>query len=145
MHSAAHIAAVFEQHALPFAPITKPQDLFDDPHLNATGALADIELPDGRHLRAAGPFVKASGTPIRWSRPAPKLGEHNDEVLGSLATKPAPKRTSAKRSSGLPLEGVTYRKLSGRPAVKVPLSVACRADERSAATAAFVALVREMA
>jgi crotonobetainyl-CoA:carnitine CoA-transferase CaiB-like acyl-CoA transferase len=39
-YSAAALAAVFEQHGLPFAPITRPQDLFDDPHLNGTGGLA---------------------------------------------------------------------------------------------------------
>ena len=35
--------------------------------------------------------------------------------------------------SRLPLEGVTYRMLKGRPALKVPLNLACRRDERSAA------------
>jgi crotonobetainyl-CoA:carnitine CoA-transferase CaiB-like acyl-CoA transferase len=46
--SAAHIAEVFERHALPFAPITRPHDLLDDPHLQATGGLAPMTLPDGR-------------------------------------------------------------------------------------------------
>jgi crotonobetainyl-CoA:carnitine CoA-transferase CaiB-like acyl-CoA transferase len=32
----------------PFAPIARPHDLLEDPHLNATGALAPITLPDGR-------------------------------------------------------------------------------------------------
>jgi crotonobetainyl-CoA:carnitine CoA-transferase CaiB-like acyl-CoA transferase len=50
-HSAAELARVFEAHALPFAPITRPQDLFDDPHLNATGGLAPVTLPDGRDAR----------------------------------------------------------------------------------------------
>ncbi|MBL6653116.1 MAG: LysR family transcriptional regulator [Reyranella sp.] len=47
--------------------------------------------------------------------------------------------------SRLPLEGVTYRTLKGRPAIKVPLNLACRADERSAATLAFVDLARRLA
>ncbi|WP_421996932.1 LysR family transcriptional regulator [Reyranella sp.] len=47
--------------------------------------------------------------------------------------------------SRLPLEGVVYRTLKGRPAVKVPLNLACRADERSAATLGFVDLVRRLA
>ena len=46
--------------------------------------------------------------------------------------------------SRLPLEGVTYRPLTGRPAIKVPLNLACRADERSAATLAFIDLVRRL-
>ena len=47
--------------------------------------------------------------------------------------------------SRLPLEGVTYRPLTGRPAIKVPLNLACRRDERSAATLAFIERVRRLA
>ncbi len=46
--------------------------------------------------------------------------------------------------SRLPLEGVAYRPLRGRPSIKVPLSLACRRDERSAATLAFIDLVRKL-
>ena len=35
----------FEARGLPYAPITRPQDLFDDPHLKATGGLAPISVP----------------------------------------------------------------------------------------------------
>ena len=45
----------------------------------------------------------------------------------------------------LPLEGVRYRPLVGKPALKVPLNLAYRADEHSAATLGFVELVRRMA
>ncbi len=44
-----------------------------------------------------------------------------------------------------PLEGVTYRPLTGRPALKVPLNLACRRDEHSAATLGFIDLVRQLA
>ena len=46
--------------------------------------------------------------------------------------------------SRLPLEGVSYRPLKGRPAVKVPLNLACRRNERSAAVLAFIDLVRKL-
>ena len=36
-----------EHSGLPFAPITRPEDLFDDPHLNASGGLEAVTLPDG--------------------------------------------------------------------------------------------------
>ena len=40
--SAAELGATFEKNGLPFAPITRPQDLLDDPHLKATGGLAPM-------------------------------------------------------------------------------------------------------
>ncbi len=45
--SAKHISDIFEKNGLPFAPITKPEQLFDDPHLIATGGLASIKITDG--------------------------------------------------------------------------------------------------
>ena len=47
-YSAAALGAIFEKYGLPFAPITRPQDLLDDPHLAATGGLAKMTLPDGK-------------------------------------------------------------------------------------------------
>jgi len=44
---AAELAALMERAGLPFAPIRKPAELLEDPHLLATGGLADITLTDG--------------------------------------------------------------------------------------------------
>ena len=43
--AAGELGARFERNGLPYAPITRPQDLFDDPHLRATGGLAPIHVP----------------------------------------------------------------------------------------------------
>ncbi len=83
-YSAADISAVFEQHALPYAPITRPQELFDDPHLNATGSLADIELPDGRPSRTVLMPLTLDGQRPGIRTSPPKLGEHTAEILGQL-------------------------------------------------------------
>ena len=53
---------------LPFAPIRKPEDLYDDPHLLATGGLADVRLPDGPK---AGQTVKTTLFPITMDGAAP--------------------------------------------------------------------------
>ena len=42
------LTPVFERLALPFAPVRKPGDLVDDPHLNASGGLLDVVLPNGK-------------------------------------------------------------------------------------------------
>jgi crotonobetainyl-CoA:carnitine CoA-transferase CaiB-like acyl-CoA transferase len=79
--SAADLGAVFEKYGLPFAPITQPEHLFDDPHLNETGALAPLTLPDGRETRV--PLLPLS---LAGRRPGvrlqpPRLGEHSAELL----------------------------------------------------------------
>lgn len=82
--SAKELSDIFEANGLPYAPITKPQDLLDDPHLNATGTLADIELPDGRPAKTVLLPITLDGQRLNLIRNAPKLGEHNEELLKQL-------------------------------------------------------------
>jgi benzylsuccinate CoA-transferase BbsF subunit len=57
-------------------------------------------------VRTPGAFVKAAGTPVAWTRPAPRIGEHTDEVLAEVRGA-APKRAEvAVTSEPLPLAGV---------------------------------------
>jgi len=90
-HSAAQIGALFEARGLPYAPITKPQDLFDDPHLSATGGLAPVTLPAdasgaGREVstRAALLPVTLGGERLPLRAPPPSLGEHTRTLLREL-------------------------------------------------------------
>ena len=72
---------MFEKNELPFAPITKPQDLFDDPHLNATGGLAPIRMNDGSQSKVPlMPFTLGGERPGIRLQP-PLLGEHTDALL----------------------------------------------------------------
>ena len=82
--SAADLSAVFEHFALPFAPITRPEQLFSDPHLTATGGLAPMNLPDGRPVQTALlPLTLDAQRPGVRLNP-PKLGEHTTELLREL-------------------------------------------------------------
>ena len=82
--SAAELSAVFEKNGLPFAPITQPEDLFDDPHLNQTGGLAPLTLPDGRGTKVPLlPLTLAGERPGVRLQP-PQLGEHSAELLREL-------------------------------------------------------------
>ena len=83
-HSAAELSAVFEQHGLPFAPITKPEDLFDDPHLLATGGLAALTLPDGRATQAPLMPMTLGGVRPGVRLNPPRLGEHTNALLTEL-------------------------------------------------------------
>jgi len=82
--SAAELAAVFEQKGLPYAPITRPDQLFDDPHLLATGGLAPITLPDGTSS-----YVPLTPVAFNGAQPAirmqpPAVGEHTDALLREI-------------------------------------------------------------
>jgi crotonobetainyl-CoA:carnitine CoA-transferase CaiB-like acyl-CoA transferase len=86
--SAAELARRFEAAGLPFAPIMRPEQLLDDPHLLATGGLADIALTDGER---AGQTVKTTLFPftLGGERPGvrlnpPRRGEHTREVLRTI-------------------------------------------------------------
>ncbi len=79
--SAADLSAVFEANALPFAPIVRPEQLFDDPHLNATGGLAPVRMNDGSQSRVPlMPFTLGGQRPGIRLQP-PLLGEHSRELL----------------------------------------------------------------
>jgi crotonobetainyl-CoA:carnitine CoA-transferase CaiB-like acyl-CoA transferase len=83
-HSASELAALFEQHGLPFAPITRPEDLLDDPHLLATGGLAPVTLPDGRETRTVLLPLMLDGKRLGVRYAPPRLGEHSRELLSAL-------------------------------------------------------------
>jgi crotonobetainyl-CoA:carnitine CoA-transferase CaiB-like acyl-CoA transferase len=86
--TAAELAQAMEKAGLPFAPIRKPEDLYEDEHLLATGGLADICLPDGPK---AGKTVKTTLFPIMLEGQRlgvrldpPRLGEHTAALLKDL-------------------------------------------------------------
>jgi len=83
-YTARDLGTMFESRALPFAPITRPEDLFDDPHLLQTGGLAPLTLPDGRPTRVPLlPLVLDGQRPGVRLQP-PQLGEHTRELLQEL-------------------------------------------------------------
>jgi crotonobetainyl-CoA:carnitine CoA-transferase CaiB-like acyl-CoA transferase len=84
VYSAAELSAIFEQHALPFAPITRPEALLQDPHLLATGGLAPITLPDGRPGQAVLLPITLDGQRPGVRASAPQLGEHTAALLTEL-------------------------------------------------------------
>jgi crotonobetainyl-CoA:carnitine CoA-transferase CaiB-like acyl-CoA transferase len=86
--SAADVATRMEAAGLPFAPISRPEQLFDDLHLQATGGLADVVLPDGER---AGQTVQATLLPFTLGGERlgvrlnpPQRGEHTDALLSGL-------------------------------------------------------------
>ena len=74
--SAAELSAMFERNRLPFAPISRSDQLFGDIHLNQTGGLAPMTLTDGRTVQTALlPLTLDDERPGIRLHP-PRLGEH---------------------------------------------------------------------
>jgi crotonobetainyl-CoA:carnitine CoA-transferase CaiB-like acyl-CoA transferase len=73
-----------EMLGLPFAPIAKPEDLFEDPHLNASGGLAPVTLNNGVKTRVPVLPIEMDGVRFGTRRDVPHVGEHTREVLGAI-------------------------------------------------------------
>jgi crotonobetainyl-CoA:carnitine CoA-transferase CaiB-like acyl-CoA transferase len=94
--SAAELGQRFEAIGLPYAPITRPQDLFDDPHLLATGGLAPVSVPAdassaGHRLstRAALLPLALDGQRLPLRSDPPAIGQHTQALLRGLGYRDA--------------------------------------------------------
>ncbi|MGF7149929.1 crotonobetainyl-CoA:carnitine CoA-transferase CaiB-like acyl-CoA transferase [Sphingomonas zeicaulis] len=91
------LVAKLETIGLPFAPITRPEDLFDDSHLNA-GGLLDLNLPDGTPTRLPGLPVEIDGQRLDLQRDIPQIGADGDALLTELGF--TPERMAEMRAAG---------------------------------------------
>ena len=105
---------------LPFAPVSTARDLLHSPHLKARGYFETIHQPGVGAITVPGSPYRLPDTPWKLRRPAPRLGEHTEEVLGAIAepphARPGPRHAPAPRapagSRTLPLAGVRVVDLS---------------------------------
>ena len=77
-----------EALGLPFAPIAKPSDLFEDPHLRASGGLLPVELAQARGARGGAPAREVAdlpGLPVAMAGARPGL-RRQPPVLGADST-----------------------------------------------------------
>ena len=84
-YSKVELMTKLEATGLPFAPIARPEDLFDDPHLNAGGGLVPFTVTDGE---LKGQTAKLPALPLEMDghrfglhQPVPRAGEHTRAVL----------------------------------------------------------------
>ena len=76
-----HWVEVFEQHEIPCGPINTYAETLADPQVLARDMVVETDHPALGRLRTLGTPLKLSRTPLTPGRPAPRLGEHTDQVL----------------------------------------------------------------
>jgi crotonobetainyl-CoA:carnitine CoA-transferase CaiB-like acyl-CoA transferase len=80
----AELMAKCEALNLPFAPISKPADLFDDVHLNSSSGLAEITLPNGRQTKVPAMPIMMEGRRFLTRLDPPVVGNRTRELLTRL-------------------------------------------------------------
>ena len=83
-YTRAGLMAKCEALGLPYAPIARPVELFDDPHLNASGGLVALTLPDGRATKLPALPLALDGERLGVRRDLPLVGQHGAELAGEL-------------------------------------------------------------
>jgi len=80
----ADLAAEFEERGIPFSPIARPEDMYEDPHVMRPGGLATSTMPDGRSFRAPSLPFEVDGHMFDHAGDVAAVGANTDEILGAL-------------------------------------------------------------
>ncbi|WP_043200218.1 CaiB/BaiF CoA transferase family protein [Pseudomonas putida] len=81
---AGQLALQLEANGIPFAPIRRPEELFDDPHLQQSGGMANLQLEDGSHTPMPLLPLSLDGQRLQPRRAIARIGEHTRQVMREL-------------------------------------------------------------
>ncbi|MBN1613778.1 MAG: CoA transferase [Deltaproteobacteria bacterium] len=73
-----------QQRGVPVGAVTKPEDLVHSPQMRHRGFFAEIDHPVAGRFEYPTAAYKLSETPWAAWRPAPLLGQHNEEIFTGL-------------------------------------------------------------
>ncbi|MBS0337603.1 MAG: CoA transferase [Proteobacteria bacterium] len=82
--SRADLEKKLESIGLPYAPINKPWDLFDDPHLNASGGLVEMRVAPGKSIKVPTLPLELDGERLGKRNDPPTVSENVRELLAGL-------------------------------------------------------------
>ena len=81
---AGQLAVQLEANGIPFAPIRRPEELFEDPHLLQSGGMAELQLEDGSHTPMPLLPLSLDGQRLQPRRAIARIGEHTRQVMREL-------------------------------------------------------------
>ncbi len=85
-HRIAELMPRLEAAGVPYAPIVRPDQLLDDPHLKASGGLVQMQTDDGGETDVVLLPLMMGGRRPGVRQPLAKVGEHTEEVLARLGS-----------------------------------------------------------
>jgi crotonobetainyl-CoA:carnitine CoA-transferase CaiB-like acyl-CoA transferase len=77
-----------EKAGIPFAPVTRPEDLFEDPQLNQGAGLLETVFPDGVRTKMPRTPIEMSHHDFGLRLDPPQIGEHTRDILSDLGYTP---------------------------------------------------------
>ena len=83
-HTKAEMSAIAEEIGIPFAPVARTEDLYDDPQLNAGDRMCETVLPNGQTVKLPRLPVEIGAHQLGLRRQPPEIGEHTNEILAEL-------------------------------------------------------------
>jgi crotonobetainyl-CoA:carnitine CoA-transferase CaiB-like acyl-CoA transferase len=78
------LSRLCEKVSLPFAPIMRPDELFDDPQLKSPGAMVDVSLADGRKTSVPALPLEFDGQRLGLRLDIPRAGEHSISIAEEI-------------------------------------------------------------
>ena len=78
------LVAKLDRLGLPFAPIVRPDELFDDAHLNAAGGLLDVTIPGGAATKLPALPLEVDGHRFALTRDLPAIGADSEAVFADV-------------------------------------------------------------
>jgi formyl-CoA transferase len=86
-HRADELSPLLENAGIPYAPIVRPEQLIDDPHLKASGGLVPMQCDDGEMTDVVLLPLLMGGRRPGVRTPLPRVGEHTEEIMARLAAR----------------------------------------------------------
>ena len=83
-HNLAEMSSICEEIEIPFSPVARPEDLIDDPQLNANDRMLKVELDNAPITKVPRLPVEIGDHDLNLRRQPPKIGEHTREILAEL-------------------------------------------------------------